>query len=274
MRSDRDQDYERLEQEIGGENYTSLLRRLQETNDALLRFGGWPDFIAFMREGTSDDPVKEEALLAILTTHVEDQDPRWRAVLLAVFWPGLDSIFNRKKGWDENEDERWQNVQWAFLQAVCKLDVSRRTDHIVQRIVNGTIHRLHDEYQRIWRHGERETPTDPGQFEEMVGGGDEPDFDVIDIRSKQDAEIRRLREHADAGRISEADFLLLVGTRVYGKTAAQYARETGMSCELARKRRLRAEAAIRRAEEKPRDSCPGPDPLTGLLSFGGESHDR
>ena len=49
--------------------------------------------------------------------------------------------------------------------------------------------------------------------------------------------------------ISEADFLLLVGTRVYGKTAAQYARETGMCSDLARKRRLRAEAAIRKAEE-------------------------
>jgi hypothetical protein len=249
MRSNRNHDRKRLEQELGGETYTSLLRQLHEAHAFLRRFGDWTDFIAFMREGTSDDPPKEEALLAILKTHAADRDPRWRAVLLAVFWPGLDSIFNRKKHWDTDADERWQNVQWAFLQTVCRLNVRRRTDSLVQRLVSGTIHRLHDEYRRVWRLGERETATDPEQLEELLEGGEELDFDAMDLRSKQDAEIKRLREHADAGRISEADFLLLVGTRVYGKSAAQYARETGMSCDLARKRRLRAEAAIRRAEE-------------------------
>ena len=249
MRSDRDQDRERLEREVGGETYTTLLRQLHRTHSSLRRFGTWTDVIAFMREGTSDDPLKEEALLAILEAHAADRDPRWRAVLLAVFWPGLDSIFNRKKRWDGDADERWQNVQWAFLQTVCRLDIGRRTDRLVQRLMSGTIHRLHDEYRRVWRLNEHETATEPEQLDELLEGGEEVDFDAMDLRAKQEAEIKRLREHADAGRISEADFLLLVGTRVYGKTAAQYARETGISCDLARKRRLRAEAAIRRAEE-------------------------
>jgi len=249
MRSNRNHDRQRLEQELGGETYTSLLRQLHETNAFLRRFGDWSDFIAFMRAGASDDPHKEEALLAILTAHAGDRDPRWRAILLAVFWPGLDSIFNRKKRWDADADERWQNVQWAFLQTVCRLDVGRRTDRLVQRLMSGTIHRLHDEYRRVWNRSEHETAIDPEQLEELLAGGEELDFDAMDLRAKQEAEIKRLREHADAGRISEADFLLLVGTRVYGKSAAQYARETGMSCDLARKRRLRAEAAIRRAED-------------------------
>lgn len=261
--------------ELGSETYTVLLRQLHQAHPSLRRFGTWADVIALMRAGSPEDPVKESVLLAILQAHAEDKDPRWRAILLAIFWPSLDAIFNRKESWDANEDERWQNVLWAFLQAVCCLDVSKRTDRIVQRIVNSTIHRLHDEYRRVWNREERETPTDPEQLEELVGGCERTDFEAIDRRTKQDAEIKRLREHADAGRISEADFLLLVGTRVYGKSAGQYAREVGMSGDLARKRRLRAEAAIRKAETKnSANSCPGPDPSTGLLSFRGESHDR
>jgi len=244
----KDREYRRLQREIEGEEYAALLQRLQCNEAVLRRFPSWSDFVAFMREGESDDPLKEEAILAILTAHAGDRDPRWRAILLAVFWPGLDSIFNRKKRWDADADERWQNVQWAFLQTVCRLDVRRRTDRLVQRLMSGTIHRLHDEYRRIWNREECETPNSPEYFEGLVGSRD-PDLDAIDLRVKQEAEIKRLREHADAGRISEADFLLLVGTRVYGKSAAQYARETGMSCDLARKRRLRAEAIIRRAEE-------------------------
>jgi len=247
----RDRDYRRLQRELEGEEYGTLLERLQRSEPLLREFSNWSGFIAFMREGTSDDPMKEEALLAILQVHALDQDPRWRTILLVVFWPGLDSIFNRKARWDADEEERWQNVQWAFLQTVCKLDIARRTDRLVQRIINGTIHRLYDEYRRVWNRSGRETTTAPELLEEMVGGGEGVDFDGIDLRLMQDAEIKRLRDHLDAGRISEADFLLLVGTRVYGKTAAQYARETGMSSDLARKRRLRAEAVIRRAEEEP-----------------------
>lgn len=245
----RDRGYQRLQEEVAGVEYGRLLKRLQRSEPSLQGFSKWSDFIAFMREGTSDDPRKEEALLAILQAHAVDQDPRWRAILLLVFWPGLDSIFNRKVRWDPDEDERWQNVVWAFLQTVWKLDIARRTDRLVQRLINGTIHRLHDEYRRVWNRSDRETTTDPEQLEEMVGGGEGVDFDGIDLRLMQDAEIKRFRDHMDAGRISEADFLLLVGTRVYGKTAAQYARETGISSDLARKRRLRAEAAIRKAEE-------------------------
>ncbi len=68
------------------------------------------------------------------------------------------------------------------------------------------------------------------------------------LREVQENEIERLRQHMDTGRITEADFLLLVGTRVYGKSVADYAREAGMNYQAAKKRRQRAEAAIRRFE--------------------------
>ena len=246
----REQDRHWHEEELQGSEYQEALEVLQRYEPLFDRFQTWSDFISFMRKGASDDPLKEQALLAILKTHAADRAPRWRAVLLAVFWPGLDSLLNQKMHWDPDADALWQNVQWAFIQTVCKLDVTRRTDCIVKRIINGTIHRLHEECQRTWRHSERETPTDLEPFEETLPGGEEVACDAIDLCLAQDAEVARLRAHADAGRISRADHLLLVGTRVYGMTAAQFARKTGISTDLARKRRLRAEAVIRRAEEE------------------------
>ena len=68
----------------------------------------------------------------------------------------------------------------------------------------------------------------------------------------QGIEIKRLRAHMDAGRITEADFLLLVGTRVYGRSVANYARETGLGYQVAKKRRQRAEATIGRFEAEQR----------------------
>ena len=75
------------------------------------------------------------------------------------------------------------------------------------------------------------------------------DFEGIDRRIAQEAEIERLRDHLAAGRITEADFLLIVGTRVYGQSIPAYARAAGLKKEAAKKRRLRAEAAIRHYEK-------------------------
>lgn len=251
MRSERN-DRERLEQELQGSAYQTLLGKLQRKHLFLRRFRTWSDVIAFMRNGTSTDPRKDEVLRPIFEAHSEDEDPRWRAVLLAIFWPGLESIHFQKRGWDADPDERWQNITWTFLQVLCRVDVKRRPDRLVQKVFNDTVHHLHDEYRRIWNRTNREVTAEPEEIDALAGGVEGIDFAGIELREAQEIEIERLREHLDAGRITEADFLLLIGTRVYGKSVADYAREAGLDYQVAKKRRQRAEAVIRRFEEEKR----------------------
>ena len=248
----RDRDRERLEQELQNRSYEELIARLQREQAFLRQFSSWADVIAFMRSGTSTDPRKDEILRPILAAHAQDMDPRWRAVLLAIFWPGLRSIRWKKRHWDEEDpDELWQRITWTFLQVVCRVDVRRRPDRLVQKIVNDTYHRLYEEYRRDWDRASREVrpdPDDPEAFDALVAGVEGIDFAGIELREAQEIEIKRLREHLVAGRISEPDFLLLVGTRIYGQSVADYAREAGLDYQLLKKRRQRAEAAIRRFE--------------------------
>jgi hypothetical protein len=248
----RDRDRERLEQDLQTDEYQNLLRRLQKNAPFLRQFGTWADVIAFMRGGTSRDPRKDEVLRPIFEAHGGDEDPRWRAVLLAIFWPGLESIHYQKRGWDADAEERWQNIVWTFLQVLCRVDVRRRPDRLVQKVFNDTVHHLHDEYRRAWDRGGRELTANPEQIEALAGGTEGIDTAGIELREAQELEIKRLREHLAAGRIAEPDFLLLVGTRVYGKSVADYAREAGLDYQVAKKRRQRAEAAIRRFEEEKR----------------------
>lgn len=237
-----------LEQELRSEDYYALLMRLRQDESFFRRFETWEEVIAYMRAGTSRDPAKDEILRPILRAHRDDQDHRWRAILLAIFWPGLLSIHRQKRHWDGDIDERWQNVTWTFLEVLCRIDVDRRPDRLVQKLFNDTVHRLYGEYRRKWSVTAAELPLELDDLNALSGGIDDIDYSGIELRIAQAAEIRRLREHLDAGRISEPDFLLLVGTRVYGKSAAEYARETGMDSALARQRRFRAESAIRRHE--------------------------
>jgi hypothetical protein len=248
MRSVRSH-FEYLEKELQGSPYQVLLGKLQRKHIFLRSFRTWADVVAFMRSGTSTDPRKDEILRPIFEAHSEDRDPRWRTLLLVIFSPALESIHFKKRGWDPDADERWQNVIWAFLQVVCRIDVNRRHQRLVQKIFNDTVHRLYDEYERVWRRAEREVSPENMDIEavaDLVG----LDLEDIDGRIGREMEIERLREHLDAGRISEADFLLIVGSRVYGRPLVDYARDAGLDYQLAKKRRQRAEAVIRRFEKK------------------------
>ena len=248
----RDRDREQLEQEIASEEHQKLLGQLHRTEPFLRQFGTWGEVIAFMRSGTSRDPRKDEVLRPILAAHSQDRNPRWRTLLLTIFWPGLESIHYQKRGWDSDPDERWQNITWTFLQVLCRIDVKRRPDRLVQKVFNDTVHHLHDEYRRAWDRTNREFTADPEEIEVLAGGTEGIDTSGIELREAQEIEIERLRGHLEAGRITEVDFLLLVGTRVYGKSIADYAREAGLDYQVAKKRRQRAEAVIRRFEAEKR----------------------
>jgi len=248
----RDLDRNRLEQEFQADEYQRLLRDLRQENPFLRQFGTWRDVGAFMRKGTSKDPGKDEILRPIFELHAKDRNPRWRAILLGFFWPGLESIHYKKRDWEPDPDDRWQNIVWIFLDVLCRIDVERRSSRLVQKIFNDTIHRLHDEYRRTSARTIQEIPSEPEEIEFLSGGAEDVAFAEIDFCEEREKEIKRLREHVEAGRIGEADFLLLVGTKVYGKSISEYAREAGLDYQSVKKRRLRAEAVIRRFMEKTR----------------------
>lgn len=246
-----DQDHRRLERELQTAEYKRLLRTLWQKHTFLMQFKAWADVLAFMREGTSRDPRKNDILLSILKIHSVDRDHRWRTILLTIFWPGLVSIHRRKRHWDkDNPDELWQKIFWAFHETICRIDLERRKDSLVQRIFNGTVHRLHDGYKRDWRKARREYDTDPHKIKALAGGVDGVDFEGMYLREVFETKVERLREHRDAGRLTEADFRLLVWTRLLGMSVADYARALDLGYQRMKKRRQRAEAAIRRSEEE------------------------
>ena len=246
----KDRERECLEQEIKSDEYRTLLGRLQREVPFLRRFSAWRDVVAFMREGTSRDPRKDEVLRPILAAHAADRDPRWRAILLVIFWPGLKSMCLRQRRLDPEPGELWANAVWRFLQVVCDLDLERRPDRLVQKLVNDTIWRLRGEYRRARERAAVEIPTDPRLLVDLAGGVEDAGLVGVDLHDEQAGQVARLRKHLEAGRISEADFHLLVGTRVYGNLLRECAEEVGLSYEAAKKRRQRAEAALRPFEER------------------------
>jgi hypothetical protein len=86
-------------------------------------------------------------------------------------------------------------------------------------------------------------------MEGVTTGRDGVDIEAIDLRAAYQQQVSKLREHLSAGRISEPEFFMLLGTRLHGSSLAEYARVLGLDYEVAKKRRLRLEARLRRLED-------------------------
>jgi len=260
----RERDRRQLERKLWTDEYQELLGYLQRESQFMRQFRTWAQVIGCMRRGTSTDPHKDEILRPIFRAHREDQDPRWRTILLVIFWPGLESLSRKKWQWDDDPAELWQNIVWTFLRVVSRVDVDRRPARLVQKVVNDTIHHVYEEYRRRWRRVHRELASDPNDVKWLGGGAIDIDVEAIDLRQAHERELTRLRGHLDASLINESEYLLLVGTRLYGESVAEHAREVGLDYQVAKKRRQRAEARIRRSEQGMRESSEAVSPPDGV----------
>ncbi len=243
-------DHIRLEQELQTEPYQVLLEMLRRSERSFRQFQAWSEMIAFMHAGSSRDPRKNDILKAILRRHSEDRDHRWRTILLVIFWPALTSMHWQKRKWDKEKAVLWQNVLWAFLQTVCRIDIKRRDYGLVQKLVNDTAHRLYREYRRKWDQEKLEEEYALEMHEALANSVDDKGIAAVELQMEQDAEIERLQLLERTGLISETDLHLIVGTRIYGKSLTESAEEVGLGYQAARKRRQRAEAKIRMDEKK------------------------
>ncbi len=233
-------------EDLRGTDYLDLLTRLQGKMPHFQLFRDWKEVLAFMRAGTSRDPKKDRVLLPILAHYRRDQDPRWQSILLEIFMPGLLTLKRRKSHWDHCGEELWQNILVTFFQVIGQLDVVKRECRLVQKIFNDTMNRLHHIYAKSWTQVNNETLMPSDQVEALIGGIEDVSFELVDYQDMMEAQASLLRQHLAAGRIDKQEHHLLVRTRVHQETIRECAGEIGLAYEAARKRRLRAEAKLRR----------------------------
>jgi DNA-directed RNA polymerase specialized sigma24 family protein len=143
-------------------------------------------------------------------------------------------------------------VSWAFVGVLHRIDLQKRSERLVQKIVNDTIHYLYVGYRREWEHAQREAATVPDMLETLMSPVDDS---RLSASEDQEAMIQCLRDHLAAGRIGETEFRLILGTRLQGQSLDDCARELGLSRNAAARRRQRAEAALRRRKGENEDSC-------------------
>jgi hypothetical protein len=235
--------------------YREILGQLP-ADRSYARFATWGDVVAFMRARSVNRVQKNELLGLILSAHARDQDPRWRTILLVLFWPGLRSIQTQKRRWDRDDpEELWQRIFWAFHQAICQLDGTELSAWLDARVISLTVTNLGYEYRCQWRQQKRLKLMDPDELAEMKRGDEGIEFAAFEFSEETEARAAAWRRHVDRGLITETDFQLLIGTEVCLDDLKDVAKRLGLSYEAGKKRRQRALATLRKRETRNSKKC-------------------
>lgn len=219
---------------IGSHEAVTLYRSLRESCKVLARFASLQEAVELLRDGTNQDYETKDALLRAFLEVYQAEGVRRRSaqLLLGALQPGLSHLFHQQAGrWPGLEDaELWGQIAASFLEVASSHPLGRRPHRIAKNLLMDTLRRT-----LRWLHMDH---GHPASRRPSRGTGD----DAIEMTEAMPYVLGLVR----AGVVNGEDAAILLATRVIGECLPVLAQKRGRSYEALRKRRQRAEQAIRR----------------------------
>lgn len=245
--------------ELAGHLPIRYLRHLETHSHLFGQFDSWHDATAFMHSMSMSGADKNDILRAILFCQARMFRRAQQAVLVAMFLPALRKNWSVRLWWEKSDtEELWHRLLSCFLQAIAWLRRSRRREHLAGALMRQTLHLFYEDAQRRIRSRKILPEANPETVED-------PNFQRVELRQAQEACCAGLQDLWRRGIIDGVEYHLMVGTLIYQKSLAEYAREHGLPVEGAKKRRQRALQRICKFREKSGRHVSPSDPLGGLF---------
>lgn len=262
---------------------------------------GWPSVRAFLAAAGAKTEAADPVLKCFVAAFQQCGDRPWTAIALYIFWDQLAAVC-RGLYWLDEPAALFSQANWSLLQALRQIDQAKRPVRLGQKIINDTWHDVRLSYQDdcdadpstpqerkaqdaaalAIRQHLGYVPTRPPEIPRATKwnrrsspDSDEPDpiEEIPNLNAEHAAvcaaidrswAISRLRALARAGRISRADFQILLGCYVYGRPLEKMARHLGVEYQAAKKRRQRA---VKKLEKSSPDLSPS-SPDSPLCPIG------
>jgi hypothetical protein len=236
--------------EIDDRTFRPLLQEITLHHGAFAAYPSWGAVADAINNRRLPEKATDALLAPMLTAYGSGVDPRWGAILCACCFRSLVATYHPRRKWHSDAEEVFQEIIGTFLDVCRRVAARPMVANLRRRLANETCHRLHEEFTCRWRSAAVEQITDPHELVPTVDPQQEPDRrnDLLDLTEHRELVLTRLKRHLEAGTISETDYLILVGTRLYGESMAEEGARHGLSREATKKKSQRAEAAIRKAE--------------------------
>lgn len=233
-------------------------RRLQQMKDSQLdvtlnTVTTWHDARQWLdRTG----PYTREAdilLRPILAASKPQSDELWHDILLFLLWTPLRDMWVGLRLLDRDLLALYEQIAWAFLAALHRIDLSHRTVQIGQKILNDTQHDVRLAYARerkrgSWHVNDASAMND-GEDEGILGrqAANGVDLAWAEWRIDRAWACARLRTLLCRGQLSVGEYAILVRCCLRGDSVEDLTVWRGLTYEAAKRRRQRALAALKKS---------------------------
>lgn len=200
-----------------------------------------------------------DPLLTWLLPRVRDRPQEYQGVLLLLSWESLVALRGYRRGLDPDHAALWSNITWALLHAAGRMDRVSRTQLLGVKLVNDTDNHVRDHYARERRLQSKTKRVSDANEGSSAGsklrdrGADDPAFAAVDTRHDDAWARAYLSDLVERGLLDRTDYLIIVGSYIYGRSLGELAARFGLSQEATKKRRQRALAYLRVGRE---EFCP------------------
>lgn len=234
-----------LERDVQSNEVLQIFSSLQEHYPVLRRFRSAVDLVKQMHEKKIGSYGERDEIITILVKEYQktSANSALGSLLTMLFWPAIDHIYNSKKGHVADKQELWSQILWVFTNVILQYSLSKRPVKLAINIKLDTLMKVHrwlrkeSKYRTVITLVESEKDLDKSPASERRNTWAEHELNQAQTF---------LWQFVDEKVITEADYYLILGTRVYGELLKDYATEHGFGFEAVMKQRQRAEKAIQK----------------------------
>lgn len=224
----------------------------------------WSDVRGALKGSAIRSEAADAVLRPILASYRCSPDESWHHILFFLFWEQLRQVAFCLYRLDSNRNRVDSQVSWAFLQALHRIDLDLRRDRLGQKIINDTQHDARRFYV-----GDRAHLRRCRRIDDEIDRSIEPDthgivlavkdqgYEAVELRHDRSRVVAKLRAAVQAGRLDSADYLILIGCHVYGRTLDEMADRLGLRYQTAKKRRQRAVKSLNKSAPELSPDLPG-----------------
>jgi len=245
-----------LENELKSQTHEDGFRRLKEKHQTLEPFRTPQELVEFLSPGGDHD--EKDGALSILIKEYGGESPSRVAgtILILTFFPVLKNIYFRRCSVSQDNEELIGALQCCFLEAARNYPLDKRPRKIAANLKFLTIRLFLDSQTEISESDEVQKQIldeaekyrlDAEQLSESYPGIAPA---AATDRESVELTIRNYRVFVETGVVNEVDFALIVETRIHDRELHDVAEDMGLDYAVARKRRYRAEQAIKESFEK------------------------
>ncbi len=207
----------------------------------------WSDVRAWLREIAPRQPESDPALIPVISAVQERHDSCWHEILVFLLLDSIKAIMKWTARLDGDEGARFSEISWHLIQSAHRINLAQRSHAVGKKLLNDALSSTRSTYSRSRSRPDRQL-AGPNSFHLDQYPARHASLALPDYEIDKSWAVAKLKYLVRQGVLTRADYQIILGCHIYGRSISGMATHLGVSYAVAKKRRQRAAKKLEKSE--------------------------